>query len=187
MIKQNSIMTNQMIKATLHSLSEKNNMKKNIFIVAIILFATSIYSTTNAQSYKNGLGLRFGGLTSGLTLKHFTNQTTALEGIVSLGRQSVVVTGLYEKHAPLGGTGSAKIFYGFGGHLGFFQDGGRYYYNDNRIYTSSTVVGIDGILGLDFKLNKAPINISMDIKPFVDFFGGNYFYMDGGLSVRYTF
>jgi hypothetical protein len=162
-------------------------MKKNIFIVAIILCAVSIYTSTNAQGYKNGLGLRFGGLTSGLTLKHFTNQTTALEGIVSLGRQSVIVTGLYEKHAPLGGAGSAKLFYGFGGHLGFFQDGGRYYYNDSRIYTSSTVVGLDGILGLDFKLNKAPINISMDIKPFVDFFGGNYFYMDGGLSLRYTF
>ena len=98
-------------------------MKKNILIVAIILCAVSIYSTTNAQSYKTGLGLRFGGLTSGLTLKHFTNQTTALEGIVSLGRQSIVVTGLYEKHAPLGGAGSAKIFYGFGGNY-FYMDGG---------------------------------------------------------------
>lgn len=96
-------------------------MKKNIFIVAIILCAVSIYTSTNAQGYKNGLGLRFGGSTSGLTLKHFTNQTTALEGIVSLGRQSVIVTGLYEKHAPLGGAGSAKLFYGFGGHLGFFK------------------------------------------------------------------
>jgi hypothetical protein len=175
MNKTNSIIPNQIKWPTLHALLEKKNMKKNILIVAIILCAVSIYSATNAQSYKTGLGLRFGGLTSGLTLKHFTNPTTALEGIVSLGRQSIVVTGLYEKHAPLGG------------HLGFFQDGGRYYYNDNRIYTASTVVGIDGILGLDFKLNKAPINISMDIKPFVDFFGGNYFYMDGGLSVRYTF
>lgn len=150
-------------------------MKKNILIVAIILCAVGINTTSNAQSYKNGLGLRFGGLTSGLTLKHFTNQTTALEGIVSLGRQSVIVTGLYEKHAPLGGSGSAKIFYGFGGHLGFFQDGGRYYYNDNRIYTSSTVVGIDGILGLDFKLNKAPINISMDIKPLLTFLEATIF------------
>lgn len=171
----------------MHAIQDLDIMKKHIFIVAIIFCATSIFTTLHAQSYKTGLGLRFGGLTSGLTLKHFTNQTTALEGIVSLGRQSILVTGLYEKHAPLGGAGSAKLFYGFGGHLGFFQDGGRYYYNDNRIYTSSTVVGIDGILGLDFKLNKAPINISMDVKPFVDFFGGNYFYFDGGISVRYTF
>ncbi len=162
-------------------------MKRIIFILTIVLLVNSLYQPICAQSYKTGLGLRFGGLTSGLTLKYFTKPTTALEGIVSLGRESILVTGLYEKHTSLSGAGSTKLFYGLGGHLGFFQDGGRYYYNNNRVYTATTVIGLDGILGLDFKLNKAPINISMDIKPFVDFFGGNYFYFDGGLSLRYTF
>ncbi|MDP1843996.1 MAG: hypothetical protein Q8K64_11285 [Sediminibacterium sp.] len=158
------------------------------FLLLITVLSIAIASTNlSAQSYKNGLGLRFGGLTNGLTVKHFMNSSSALEGILSVGRQSFIVTGLYEKHSAVDGSKRFNVFYGGGAHIGFFQNGGSYYYNSNRFYTSSTVVGLDGILGLDYKFNGAPINISMDIKPFVDFFDGNFVYFDGGLSLRYTF
>lgn len=162
-------------------------MKTKYIVFALLISLSFTVSEIAAQSYKTGLGLRFGGLTSGITLKHFTNSNTALEGILSVGRKSVLVTGLYEKHVAADKSSALKFLYGVGAHIGFFQDGGSYYYNDRRTYTSSTVVGIDGILGLDYKFNKAPINISMDLKPFIDFFGGNYVYMDGGVSLRYTF
>ncbi len=152
-------------------------------LIGLVLFSNSI----SAQSYHTGLGLRFGGLTSGITVKHFVSQKAALEGILSLGNKSFVLTGLYELHAPMDASNQFSIYYGIGGHLGFFQDGGSYYYNSNRLYTRTTVAGIDGILGLDYKFRNAPINISMDIKPFIDFFNGNYVYFDGGLSLRYTF
>lgn len=151
------------------------------------VFLLIAISSLSAQPYKTALGLRFGGLTSGITLKHFTNSNTALEGILSIGRKSFLVTGLYEKHAATGSNSPMKFLYGVGAHVGFFQDGGSYYYNDKRQYTATTVLGIDGILGLDYKFNKAPVNITMDLKPFIDFFGGNYVYMDGGISLRYTF
>ena len=162
-------------------------MKTKYIVIALLLSFSFTVSDIAAQSYKTALGLRFGGLTSGITLKHFTNSNTALEGILIVGRKSVVITGLYEKHVAADKNSSLKFLYGFGAHVGFFQDGGSYYYNDKRTYTSTAVLGIDGILGLDYKFNKAPINISMDIKPFIDFFGGNYVYMDGGISLRYTF
>jgi hypothetical protein len=47
--------------------------------------------------------------------------------------------------------------------------------------------GIDGVLGLDYKFNGAPINMSIDWQPSFDFtyseFAGNW----GGISLRYTF
>lgn len=156
-------------------------------VIALFVGIVMFTGTSSAQSYNTGLGLRFGGLTSGITLKHFISQKAALEGILSIGNRSVVLTGLYEMHAPIDQTSQLKVYYGVGAHLGFFQDGGSYYYNSKRLYTSTTVVGIDGILGLDYKFRNAPINISLDIKPFVDFFNGNYIYFDGGLSLRYTF
>ena len=162
-------------------------MKTKYLIVALLIGVASFVTNSYAQSYNTGVGLRFGGLTSGITVKHFTNSSTALEGILSIGRRSFVITGLYEKHSSANKSSDLKFLYGFGAHVGFFQDGGSYYYNNNRPYTATTVLGIDGILGLDYKFNKAPINISMDIKPFIDFFGGNYVYMDGGVSLRYTF
>ncbi|HJV19925.1 MAG TPA: hypothetical protein VJ552_08630 [Sediminibacterium sp.] len=162
-------------------------MKTQYIIIALLISLFFSVENSSAQSYKTAAGLRFGGLTSGLTIKHFTNSNTALEGILSIGRKSVLITGLYERHAPAGKNSSLRFLYGAGAHLGFFQDGGSYYYNNSRIYTSTTVIGIDGILGLDYKFNKAPVNISMDIKPFIDFFGGNYIYFDGGISLRYTF
>ncbi len=155
--------------------------------IAIFIGMVLFSQTATAQSYHTGLGLRFGGLTSGLTVKHFVKQKAAIEGILSLGHKSFVLTGLYEWHQPMDGSNQFALYYGLGGHLGFFQDGGSYYYNNNRLYTQTTVAGVDGILGLDYKFRNAPINISMDIKPFVDFFNGNYVYFDGGLSLRYTF
>lgn len=162
-------------------------MNKTLLLLITILSITFTTTNLSAQSYKNGLGLRLGGLTNGLTVKHFISKTSALEGILSVGRQNFIVTGLYEKHSAIDGSNRFNVLYGVGAHIGFFQNGGSYYYNSNRFYTSSTVVGIDGILGFDYKFNGAPINISMDIKPFVDFFNGNFFYFDGGLSLRYTF
>jgi hypothetical protein len=36
----------------------------------------------------------------------------------------------------------------------------------------AAVFGIDGILGMEYKFNKAPLCIGMDIKPFIDIYDG---------------
>jgi hypothetical protein len=161
-------------------------MKKHLISVLVICTILSI-NQIHAQKYNNAIGLRFGGLTNGLTIKSFIHKSDALEGILSVGHQSFIITGLYERHTGIDASTDFKLFYGGGAHIGFFQDGGSYYYNSKRIYTATTVAGIDGILGFDYKFNKAPINFSMDIKPFIDFFNGNFVYFDGGISIRYTF
>lgn len=153
-----------------------------------ILFALIISGfSVKAQSYHTALGIRFGGLSNGITLKQFVSKSSAVEGILSLGNRAFIVTGLYEMHTPVDNSQLFKFYYGVGAHIGFFQDGGYYYYHNNYIYTNQAVVGIDGILGLEYKFKTAPINIGMDLKPFMDFNSGTNLYFDGGVSVRYTF
>jgi hypothetical protein len=59
----------------------------------------------------------------------------------------------------------------------------RVIYYDNN----SAVVGIDGIIGLDYKFRNAPINIGIDIKPFMDFYSGASLFGDGALNFRFIF
>ncbi|HLG33884.1 MAG TPA: hypothetical protein VI757_03305 [Bacteroidia bacterium] len=182
------------------------NILKKISALLIMLALSAFATNTSAQSsesgdgqnYRTGIGARLGGLTSGLTVKHFTNPSTALEGIASFGYRSFVITGLYEKHRDISTAPGLKWFYGIGGHVGFFRYGGYYYrvkYEKNGyIYyvadpgSSSAVAGLDFILGMDYKFNNAPFNVGLDLKPFIDFFsGGPYGYWDGALSVRFAF
>jgi hypothetical protein len=95
------------------------------------------------------------------------------------------VTGLYEIHNRAFDTDRLNWYYGVGGHLGFWD--GKYYrdYNNDLNYT---IVGIDGILGLEYNFNDIPFNISIDWKPAINLTGSSGFYGDGGaISLRYIF
>lgn len=167
----------------------KNFSKTYILALSIILLSFS----AGAQSYNTAIGVRLGGLTKGLTVKHFTNSTTAIEGILGLGYKSFHITGLLEKHVPIASAPGLKWFYGAGAHVGFFNYGGRYYViKNNKTYVvregdNTTLVGVDVILGLDYKFAGAPFNIGLDVKPFVDFYDGTTVLLDAALSLRFAF
>jgi hypothetical protein len=175
---------------------------KHLILLIVIILKSAVYSTAQTsnqavvtQNYHNGIGVRLGGLTSGITFKHFGKPLGAFEGILSFGYQATVITALYEQHVNIGNSPGLRWFYGGGGHIAFFRYGGYYHwvhkdgkfkYADREGITSA-VVGIDGILGLDYKFNNAPVNISLDLKPFIDFYNGPYGYFDGAVSARFTF
>ncbi|MCC7233449.1 MAG: hypothetical protein IT242_10935 [Bacteroidia bacterium] len=168
-------------------------MKKlSLILVSLLL---SVPAFLHAQPYKTGLGLRLGSAASGLTVKHFVSGNSALEGILSFGNHSFLITGLYEKNNPFGNANGLNWFYGIGGHVGFYNDGYHYYYykyhGNKYLYAESDpgnniALGIDFILGLEYKFNAAPVSIGLDTKPFVDISHGFYGYWDWGLSVRFT-
>ena len=60
------------------------------------------------------------------------------------------------------------------------------YYHGYAYNSGSLSIGVDGVLGLDYKFSGAPINVSLDINPYLEL---NHPYLDiwGGLGVRYTF
>lgn len=130
---------------------------------------------THAQDYTTGIGFR-GGLSNGLTVKHFTAGNTALEGFLSTRWNRFHLTGLYEIHAPAFSVAGLNWYYGAGAHLG---TGNK---NDNH-----TVIGVDGILGLEYNIGAIPFNISLDYKPALNLIGDSELWPDEfALSIRYV-
>lgn len=145
--------------------------------------------------YNTGLGFRLSGVTSGISVKHFTGSSTALEGILGFRYRSWILTGLFEKHQAFPNAEGLSWFYGGGAHVGLYDDGYRYYYykvrgnkyviaDDDR--KERVALGADFILGLEYKFKNAPITIGLDAKPFIDFVPAFSGYWDAALSFRFT-
>ena len=147
------------------------------FILTLFLCICFI-TLTNAQDYRNGIGLR-AGFNQGLTFKHFISGKSALELLLATRWSGFEITGLYEIHNSAFDIDRFNWYFGAGAHVGF--------YGSSYGGGEGTFVGIDGILGLEYNFREAPINISLDWKPAFDF-GYNNFFADGGaLSLRYIF
>jgi hypothetical protein len=156
-------------------------MKKNVLCCLIVFCLVSI---GNAQDYKTGIGLR-GGFESGLTVKHFISTKSALEGILGSRWRGFEFTGLYEIHNQAFNADRLNWYFGFGGHIGFWDGDYAKWGDAGKNYT---VVGIDGIIGLEYNFREVPLNISIDWKPAYNFVGYSGFWADGGaLSLRYIF
>ena len=139
------------------------------------------------SSYKTALGVKIWGDGGGITLKHFVASNHALEGIGYFWSGGTRITGLYEFYFDIVGAPGLKWYVGPGAHVGFYNS--HYYDNNpNNGQTYGSYIGIDGVLGLDYKFNGAPINLSLDWQPSFEFginrgFVGSW----GGLGIRYTF
>jgi hypothetical protein len=157
---------------------------KRIIMTCIVVFCIILIS--KAQDYNTGIGIR-GGFESGLTVKYFTAEKTALEFLLASRWRGFEVTGLYEVHNRAFDTDRLKWYFGLGAHVGFWN--GDYTYDQwGERGTRYTVIGVDGILGLEYCFPDVPINIGLDWKPAVNLVGYQGLWVDGGaLSLRYTF
>ncbi len=157
-------------------------MKKLLLLLFVyfLLITTCVKAQTNdvGADYNTALGIKF--YPTGVTLKHFVTSKNALEGLGYFLSYGARVTGLYEIYGNINNAGALKWYVGPGAHLAF--------YNANN--GSGTALGIDAVLGLDYKIGSVPLDISFDWQPSVEFgnfknhgFGGNW----GGIGFRYTF
>lgn len=145
----------------------------------------------NTTSYNTAIGLR-GGETSGLTIKHFTGNNRAIEGIVGIWGHGFSATVLLEKYAPAFNTSGLNWYYGAGGHVAFQNGHGVHYYDNGRHkhYRDGAVgLGVDGIVGLEYKIPKAPFALSLDVKPYLEVVtkGDVWMSLDPGLGIKVTF
>ncbi len=161
-------------------------MKKILFFIFLltVIANTESYSQSKGSSYKTALGVKFYP-GAGITIKHFIKSNVALEGIGYFWRDGVRITGLYEFHGNINGAPGLKWYVGPGAHISVWNDDWKRRYPTR---TGGASIGIDGVLGLDYKFKGAPINMSIDWQPSVDIvnyygFSGNW----GGFSLRYTF
>ena len=158
-------------------------MKKLLLLIsASVLFVCSASAQDNP--YKTAAGIR-AGLSAGLTIKHFTSERGALEGIVSSRWGGVNITGLYEIHDIAFDEPGLRWYYGFGGHIGFWDGDRNPWFDDNETHT---VVGVDLILGMEYTIPGSPVNLSLDWKPAVNLIGDSGFLADEfAFSLRFAF
>jgi hypothetical protein len=159
-------------------------MKKLFTMMCLTVIATiGIYSTANAQDYRNAIGGRF-GTANGVTFKTTLGGNKMLDLIANFrsndGYSYFRVTGLYEIYNPIQGAAGLNWYYGLGGSVG----SRKWKYND----TNKAYISVDGVLGLDYKFAEAPLNLSLDWKPAIELAPGTEFDSSGlGLSIRFTF
>ena len=146
---------------------------KRIVIIFAVLF--TFISTLSAQDYRFAVGVRLSNSTptinSSITGKYFVTETTAIEGLVSFGSR-FGLGALIESHRPFKPAG-----------FGWFFGGGVY-----AGFDSDTYVGPMGIIGLDYKFQNIPLNLSIDWKPELDIIPDIRFVPDAfAVSVRFAF
>jgi len=146
----------------------------------------------NAQEFSRAIGFRT-GFNSGVTYKYFLNENDAYELILGLNN-GIIITALKENHRFLLNDFSDRVFYfyGFGAHMGFQN---FYENSDNTNYTinfrnivTKPVLGLDAIIGAEYRFKAFPVSIGLELKPFFNLFGKGYFnfyYSNLSLSVKY--
>ncbi len=150
---------------------------RSITLCLVLLAFGGLCNRLSAQDYKVAVGIRFSTadptISNAVSIKYFMDETNALEGLVSFGNR-FGLGGLYERHQLIGGTPSFTWFWGLGGYVGW--------------QNSQTFLGPMGAIGLDYKFQNAPVNLSIDWKPELDFIPNINFVPDAfGVTVRYTF
>ena len=94
------------------------------------------------------------------------------------------MVGLYEIHNPIQNAAGLQWYYGAGAGIGSYTEK-RKGLNNNE---TDVYLSLDGVLGLDYKFNGAPFNISLDWKPSFDITPSQGLDFEGvGLSLRFAF
>ncbi len=158
-------------------------MKKLLYTcVAAVAILTMSLSSAKAQDYNNAIGGRFGSA-NGVSFKTALNKGAMLELVANFRSNKNTdyfkLTGLYEVYKPINGAKGLNFYYGAGASIGSYKVKGF----DGDVYFAA-----NGVLGLDYKFDGVPINLSLDwvpaleLTPNTGFYGG-----DVGLGVRFTF
>ncbi len=174
-------------------------MKISLLILTVLLSTSFLSNGQNTLSGPAAMsktymaaGLRF-GVTSGATVKGFIGNGQAIEGILGVWRHGITTTALYEKYIPLVERPGFHWFYGVGGHLAF-ETSNPVFERSNPVfgrpyYGRSVGLGVDGIIGIEYKPRTLPIAFSMDAKPFMEIntSGGFWGSLDPAVGVKVIF
>jgi hypothetical protein len=136
-----------------------------------------------ATPYKKAIGVKM--YPSAISYKVFVKSNNAFEYLGYLSLDGFRATALYEKYMPIDGNENLTWYVGYGAHLGLWSEEWK---KNNPNHNAGIALGVDGILGLDYKVKNAPLNLSVDWQPSFNFVGASYFESGwAGLGVRYTF
>jgi hypothetical protein len=169
-------------------------MKLKLWAILSIVLAN--FSTVSAQDftvdaprtgaytrpYTTAIGVKM--YPSAISYKKFTKSNKAIEALGYFTLDGFRATIMREIYSPIEGAEHLSWYVGYGGHLGIWSEEWK---KNNPNHNAGIAVGVDGILGLDYKIKNAPLNISVDWQPSFNFVGSSYFESGwAGLGIRYT-
>ena len=130
-------------------------MKKLLAVAAFAATTLLGISNMNAQSYKTGAGVLIdfgdGATFVGPHVKHFFKPNHAGEFSVLFANGATLAQANYQYQKPFGGANGLAWYVGVGPGI-IFSSG-------------STVFAPSAMVGIDFKIPGAPLDLSMDWRP----------------------
>lgn len=155
-------------------------MKLFLLTLAMLVAATGFSQQENGSQYNSALGIKISGGWA-VSYKKFVSASNALEVQGMYFNEGVRFAALYEFHFfSFPGVEGLSWYVGPGAHVGFWKAEQRVAYN------SRMDVGIDGVLGLDYKIPRLPINVSLDWQPGLSVLGAGLQPEFGGVGIRYV-
>lgn len=163
-------------------------MKKAALLLVFTAFLMLCQQKAKAQLYQSAVGLKFGGYENGISGKYFLNETNAIEGILGIRKNGLVITGLYQFHQQAFDVAQLRWYYGAGAHIGGMGDGKyKRFGGDDEYYNGGILLGADAVLGLEYLIPQSPIALSLDLNPRLELGRGPFFDLAPGLGIKYTF
>lgn len=165
-------------------------MRKFYTIIILLCLSTAAFS----QFYNKEVGIR-GGYSSGITFRVNLEEMLSYEAQLNYRDNGVMFTMYRQQHKEIGmdRLGNWEFIYGFGLHTGFYNTDtykilNREIYYGREIFTP--VIGMDGYLGIDYKLVDIPMSFGISFQPYMELslkqvFGINLW--DFGFHARYMF
>lgn len=145
------------------------------FVLTTFLLSAQSQVIVSKKPYTSAIGLKF--FPAAVSLKHYVSAKRAID-LYAYFNEGTRITGLYEFNGSLSNSGNLQWYVGPGAHVHFydFEHGG------------GVNIGADAIFGLEYKLQKLPIAISIDWQPSIEFsskstFAGGW----GGIGGKFTF
>jgi hypothetical protein len=165
-------------------------MKQVWIVLLTLLLSDSVLAqtsngsnTVSGHEYDRSIGLKI--FPGAVSYKWKWDQASKAEALLYMSSEGFRLTGLYEKYFPLTPeVPGLNWFIGGGAHWGIWSDNWKNKYPTRE---SGIAIGIDGVIGLDYKLKTAPLNISIDWQPSFNIIGYQYFEGGwGGIGIRYV-
>jgi hypothetical protein len=160
----------------------------------LLVFGLTVSGILNAQNYTRDAGIRVGDYLSA-SYRIYSEDDQAIEGLLFFGRKGITFTIMKEHFQPALGHISEYLYftYGYGAHLGFrYLDHYKVLsrtvqYDDYRL---TPLLGLDGIIGVEYRFPEFPFMVSLDAKPYFEFSTIQIFsiYLQSvGFSIKYRF
>ena len=164
---------------------------KHFFIIIIFL---TLITPLKAQLYERSVGIRL-GRTNGIFFDIQNEDLSSYRFMLNWrdGGRQLTVMKFFHRYKMDKLPASLSLYYGYGIHAGsstwdqYKQDTEHGYYWEEM---TAPVIGIDGLIGISYDLERIPVSLTCEIKPFLDFWGKNIIYstpFDFALNAIYHF